>query len=75
MSIHQIIQDLIANPGVSFEPAYYPEAILSLWPKYIKDYDDAVLTAAGKILEAKIVTFDNEFIKSFKKLNLGLHHI
>ncbi|PJZ48785.1 type II toxin-antitoxin system VapC family toxin [Leptospira saintgironsiae] len=73
--INQIIQDLIANPGVSFEPAYYPETILSLWPKHIKDYGDAVLAAASRTLEAKIVTFDQEFSKSLKKLNLDPHHI
>lgn len=73
--INQIIHDLIANPGVSFEPAYFPETILSLWPNHIKDYGDAVLAAGGKELEAKIVTFDREFSKSLKKLNLEIHHI
>ncbi|PJZ68271.1 twitching motility protein PilT [Leptospira perolatii] len=73
--IHQIIQDLMANPGVLFEPAYYPETILSLWPKHIKDYGDAVLAAASKTLEAKIATFDQGFIKSLKKLHIDPHPI
>ncbi|TGK02786.1 type II toxin-antitoxin system VapC family toxin [Leptospira langatensis] len=68
--INQLIQDLLANPGVSFEPAYYPDIILSLWPKSIKDYGDAVLAAASRILEVQIVTFDQEFSKSLKKLGM-----
>ncbi|TGN00023.1 type II toxin-antitoxin system VapC family toxin [Leptospira dzoumogneensis] len=73
--INQIVQDLLANPGVTFEAAYYPEIILSLWPKNIKDYGDGVLAAAGKVLEARIVTFDQEFIKSLKKLSMDSFHI
>lgn len=73
--INQIVQDLLANPGVTFEAGYYPEMILSLWPKSIKDYGDAVLAAASKVLEARIVTFDQEFIKSLKKLSMDSFHI
>lgn len=68
--INRIIKDLLMNPGVGFEPAYYPETILSIWPKIVKDYGDAVLAAASTILEARIVSFDQEFIKSLKKMNL-----
>jgi predicted nucleic-acid-binding protein len=69
--INQIIKDLISNPGVKYECAYYPELIFDFWPKSIKDYGDAVLAAAGYILNARIVTFDQEFLKSLKKLNIS----
>ncbi|TGL60524.1 type II toxin-antitoxin system VapC family toxin [Leptospira sarikeiensis] len=68
--IHRIIQDLLINPGVNFEPAYFPEIVLSIWPKNIKDYGDAVLAGAAKFFGAGVLTFDREFSKSLKKLNI-----
>ncbi|MDF3822416.1 type II toxin-antitoxin system VapC family toxin [Leptospira sp. 96542] len=73
--INQVVKDLISNPGVKFEAAYYPELILHFWPRNIKDYGDAVLAAASHFLEAKIVTFDQDFLKSLKKLNMSFHSI
>ncbi len=73
--INLIIKDLIANPGVKYEPAYYPESILMLWPKNIKDYGEAVLAAASQLLEAQIVTFDQDFSKALKKLNMPSYSI
>ncbi|EMO63583.1 PIN domain protein [Leptospira borgpetersenii serovar Pomona str. 200901868] len=73
--LNQIIKDLLINPGVIYESAYYPELILQLWPKGIKDYGDAVLAAASQSLEAQIVTFDQNFSKSLKKLNLIPFHL
>ncbi|WP_420896668.1 type II toxin-antitoxin system VapC family toxin [Leptospira weilii] len=68
--LNQIIKDLLINPGVTYEFAYYPELVLQLWPKSIKDYGDAVLAAASQSLEAQIVTFDQGFSRSLKKPNL-----
>ncbi|WP_249262301.1 type II toxin-antitoxin system VapC family toxin [Leptospira alexanderi] len=73
--LNQIVKDLLINPGVTYESAYYPELILQLWPKSIKDYGDAVLAAASQLLEAQIVTFDQDFSKSLKKLSLLPFHL
>ncbi|MCW7468784.1 type II toxin-antitoxin system VapC family toxin [Leptospira kanakyensis] len=73
--INQMIRDLIANPGVKYEAAYDPDLIFQFWPHNIKDYGDAVLAAACQNLDAKIVTFDQNFSKSLKKLNLEVHSI
>ncbi|EQA64743.1 hypothetical protein LEP1GSC062_2380 [Leptospira alexanderi serovar Manhao 3 str. L 60] len=73
--LNQIVKDLLINPGVTYESAYYPELILQLWPKSIKDYGDAVLAAASQLLEAQIVTFNQDFSKSLKKLSLIPFHL
>ena len=71
--INKLIKDLISNPGVVYEPAYYPEIVLRIWPKNIKDYGDAVLASACQFLNAQIVTFDKDFIREIRKLNI-LHY-
>ncbi len=70
--INRIIKDLMINPGVGYDSAYFPEFILQLWPKHIKDYGDAVLAAACRFLEAQMVTFDRDFSKSLRKLGFSV---
>jgi predicted nucleic acid-binding protein len=68
--INQLVKDLLSNPGVSFDAGYFPDLIFKFWPRHIKDYGDAVFAAASHTLEAKIVTFDRDFSKALKKLNM-----
>ncbi len=68
--IKGMLFDLLRNPGISFESAYFPDGLLRLWPEAIKDYGDAVLAAAASTLNAKVFTFDEAFAKALKKQGL-----
>ncbi len=68
--ISKLIQDLWAHPGIEYHHGYFPERILTLWPRRIKDYGDAVLAAAVTEMEVPVLTFDRDFAARMKRLHL-----
>jgi len=74
-SIRQILQDLAEMPGVVITSDLNFDFVLKLWPKYISDYGDAVVTAFCKMIRnSAIATFDRKFIKELAKLDSASTH-
>ncbi len=65
--INEIVRDLIETPNVEFHPGYFPDIIFKIWPQKIKDYGDAVLSAASIQLSVPVYTFDKKFSKQLSE--------
>ncbi|GAB6193886.1 PIN domain-containing protein [Desulfocastanea catecholica] len=60
--VQQMVADLISMPGVTYTSDVDMHMLLSLWPKSIPDYGDAVLAAyCKKTKGTSIATFDKKF--------------
>ncbi len=68
----QLVYDLLDNPGVEYHHGYFPSKIFELWPNSIKEYGDAVITAATVSLHDPIITFDQTFSRELD--TLGIEH-
>lgn len=64
--ILKIIEDLLNNPGIKYHDGYYPYQIIEIWPFKIKDYGDAVIACAAKMLKTSVLTFDKKFSRQLK---------
>lgn len=61
-NVQQMVAALISMPGVIYTSDVDMKALLSLWPKNIPDYSDAVLAAYCKTTKGtQIATFDKKF--------------
>lgn len=73
-SIHDMISDFLAMPGIEIRHEIDFHVLLNLWPNSIADFGDAVIatlwTAAPK---ATIVTFDKKFRKELTKIGANVH--
>jgi predicted nucleic-acid-binding protein len=70
-NVQQMVSDLISMPGVTYASDVDIHTLLSLWPKSIPDYGDAVLAAyCKKIKGTHIVTFDKKFQNALTKVGL-----
>jgi len=67
--INEMVRDFIAMPGVELHQHTDFSALLSLWPTSVTDFGDALIAATAKgIKGAIVVTFDEKFKSSLKKL-------
>ena len=69
-SIKDILLSLIDTPGIVIMSEFNLNEILKLWPKFIKDYGDALIAACARSKKIPIVTFDKQFIKELSKLKI-----
>lgn len=72
--ISEIINDFISMPGIEVIHGLDLQQVLSYWPKYFKDFGDAVAASVCKdIKDATVATFDKKFKNALKKTNLKIH--
>lgn len=72
-SINAMIRDFIDLPGILVQQDIDFNTLLSLWPKGIGDYGDAIVAAVGKKTKgAQILTFDAKFKNCLKKIGLPI---
>ena len=64
------VGDLLRLPGIEFDCGHYPEQVLKLWPRQIKEYGDAVLAAAAAELGLEVCTFDKRFFRTLQRCGL-----
>ena len=70
-TINNMLRDFIAMPGVEIKQETDFALLLSLWPAKIADFGDALVAVTGKTTKrAIIVTFDEKFKTSLKKLGM-----
>lgn len=70
-TINNMLRDFIAMPGVEVKQETDFALLLSLWPAKIADFGDALVAVTGKTTKrAIIVTFDEKFKTSLKKLGM-----
>jgi predicted nucleic-acid-binding protein len=70
-TIHAMLHDFIAMPGVEIHQQTDFNLLLSFWPSKIADFGDAVVAATAKAVKgAIVVTFDAKFKATLKKLGL-----
>lgn len=70
--ICSMIADFIALPGVRMTNAVDFEVLLKLWPDKISDFGDAIVAAVCKAEKgARIVTFDERFIRALHAMGLN----
>ncbi|MCI5149480.1 MAG: type II toxin-antitoxin system VapC family toxin [Candidatus Electrothrix sp. MAN1_4] len=75
-TIHTIITDLVAMPGVMPVSEVNIKTVLSLWPAVIPDYGDAVIAAYCKDTKGTAVaTFDKKFRKAMKKAGIIMYQL
>jgi predicted nucleic acid-binding protein len=73
-TIHAILNDLIAMPGVEFVNDLDYFRLLSFWPEKCPDYGDAVLLAFCKgSRELRLATFDRKFIRIAQEVGVKLY--
>ncbi|MFH1673683.1 MAG: PIN domain-containing protein [Pseudomonadota bacterium] len=69
--IATMIGDFIVTPGVEVVHEINLDILLTLWPKNISDYGDAIVASLSKNIKGAIVaTFDRTFRSALKKLGL-----
>lgn len=72
-TIHDMITELIAMPGVKLATDVNMNTILTYWPKHITDYGDAVLAAQCKDSKrTAIATFDKKLKNAASTLGLPI---
>ena len=72
-TINEMIRDFLNLPGVRLQHEIDFDTLLSLWPKSISDYGDAVVAAVAKKTKgAPIVTFDAKFRACLKQIGLPI---
>lgn len=72
-TIHGMITDLIAMPGVKLVTDINMDTILTYWPNHIPDYGDAILAAQCKgCKRTAIATFDKKLKSAAATLGLPI---
>ncbi len=72
-NVQQMVTDLITMPGVTYSSDVDMRMLLSLWPKSIPDYGDAVLASYCKKTKGTcIATFDKKFLNALNKISLPI---
>jgi predicted nucleic-acid-binding protein len=70
--IRSMIADFVTLPGVQITHAVDFETLLKFWPDKIADFGDAIVAVVCKAEKnAKIVTFDEKFIRALKAIGLN----
>ena len=70
--IRSMIADFVALPGVQITHAVDFGTLLKLWPDKIADFGDAIVAVVCKAEKnAKIVTFDEKFVRALKAIGLN----
>lgn len=70
--IHSMISDFISLPGVRMINTVDFEVLLKLWPDKISDFGDAIVAVVCKAEKgARIVTFDERFIRALHAMGLN----
>jgi len=70
-TINAMLRDFIAMPGVEVQQETDFSVLLVLWPATIADFGDALVAVTAKNIKgATIVTFDEKFKASLKKLGM-----
>jgi predicted nucleic-acid-binding protein len=70
--ISAILYDLAQTPGFIIKNYFNLNSILSLWPKDISDYGDAIIASCAKEEKLSIITFDHSFVKQLKVCNISV---
>jgi predicted nucleic acid-binding protein len=61
-------------PGIEIYHDLDLGKVLSFWPKYFKDFGDAIVASVCKDFNGtSIATFDKKFKYALKKVNLETH--
>ena len=69
--IHEMVEDLLATPGIEIVDMLDYKHLLLFWPEKVSDFGDAVLAAFAKSRkDSDIVTFDQKFLKTARALGL-----
>ena len=68
--IAELIGDLLETPGVVLHETFRIGNVLTIWPRKIRDYGDAVLAAAAMDLNIPVLTFDKSFAKQLSALKI-----
>ena len=67
-----MIADFIFLPGIRMINTVDFEVLLKLWPDKISDFGDAIVAVVCKAEKgARIVTFDERFIRSLHSIGLN----
>lgn len=75
IKISVMVQDLLKMPNLDFIEGYYPETIFELWPQKVKDFGDAVISAASISTKWPIYTFDKKLSNQLKTLKCSYHSL
>ena len=71
-TIGTMVRDFLAMPGVELCHETDFSLLLSIWPKVVPDFGDALIAATGKSIKGVIfVTFDAKFRTCLQQM--GLH--
>ena len=68
-----MISDLLKHPGVQYHHGIFLDSILGLWPESFREFGDAVIAAAAKLLELPVYTFDRVFRRQLERVSIPVH--
>lgn len=75
-TIHRMISDFIAMPGIEITTSVDIPTLLNFWPDRISDYGDAVIASQCRNSKGSaIATFDQKFRKSIQNLGLQIYDL
>jgi predicted nucleic-acid-binding protein len=70
----EILRDFLSMTGIKIMHDLNIEQLLFYWPKYFKDFGDAIVASVCREIKGSTVaTFDRKFINALKKVNLEIH--
>lgn len=66
-----MISDFITMPGIKVIHEVNFETLLKLWPDKVADFGDAIVATVAKSQKAaRIVTFDEKFVRALTSVGL-----
>jgi predicted nucleic-acid-binding protein len=68
-----MVSDLLKHPGVQYHHGFFLDSILELWPESFREFGDAVIAAAAKLLELPVYTFDRVFRRQLERVSIPVH--
>jgi predicted nucleic-acid-binding protein len=68
-----MVSDLLKHPGVQYHHGFLLDSILELWPESFREFGDAVIAAAAKLLELPVYTFDRVFRRQLERVSIPVH--
>jgi predicted nucleic-acid-binding protein len=68
-----MVSDLLKHPGVQYHHGIFLDSILGLWPESFREFGDAVIAAAAKLLELPVYTFDRVFRRQLERVSIPVH--
>lgn len=72
--INEIINDFVSMPGIEVLHDLDLGQVFFYWPKYFKDFGDAIVASVCKDNKGtSVATFDRKFKNALKKANLEIH--